>query len=285
MCEVGRIVYRLVVDLDDHIPGTESGLFPAAAFFHRAHQHAFAVLDPKEVSQLRGKVFHHQPAAQRRVDDDHRDGHVEVRHRGDLRHVELEFAALWRPSHRLVPVGKLHLDRQGLTVAADAEIHHAARWRFFNHPAQLGSTLYRRAVQAYDDVMLVQPGLSGGSVLVDHRDLRAVLFLELQFSQPLRRNVSDIHSEIRRSAALLRAVTPVPALAGAIVVQFRGVRTGDQRKEKYAKQEAIDHKALPNRVTGRWSLVVSKLSQSAANPERPATDDQRLFLIHTPASG
>src|SRR5271157_4101117 len=66
MCEVGRIVYRLVVDLDDHIPGTESGLFPAAAFFHRAHQHAFAVLDPKEVSQLRGKVFHHQPAAQRR---------------------------------------------------------------------------------------------------------------------------------------------------------------------------------------------------------------------------
>ncbi len=48
--------------------------------------------------------------------------------------------------------------------------------------------------------MLVQPGFSGGSVLVDHRDLCSVLFLKLQFSQPLGRNVGDVHSEIRRSA-------------------------------------------------------------------------------------
>src|ERR1039457_1055601 len=53
--------------------GTESGLFPATAFFHRAHQHAVAALDPKELSQLRSDIFHHQPAARRRVDDDHRD--------------------------------------------------------------------------------------------------------------------------------------------------------------------------------------------------------------------
>ena len=114
------------------------------------------------------------------------------------------------PRHRLVPVGKLHLDGHWLTVAADAEIHHAARGRFLNHPAQLGSTLYRRAVQAHDDVMLVQAGFSGGSVLVNHGDLRSVLFLELQFSEPLRRNVGDVHSEIRRSAAaLFRTVAPI----------------------------------------------------------------------------
>ena len=118
-----------------------------------------------------------------------------------------------------MPVGKLRFDRQRLTVAADAESHHAAWRRFLDHPAQLGGTLYRRTVQAHDDIMLVQPGFSGGSVLVDHGDFRTVLFLELQFSQPLRGNVGDIHSEIGGAAALLCAVTPVPDFARAIVVR------------------------------------------------------------------
>src|ERR1700674_1454849 len=183
MSEVGRIVHRLVVDLDDHISGTESGLFSATAFFHRAHQHALAVLHAKEVSQLRSNVFHHQPAACRLVDDDHRDGHIEVRHCGHFRHPRHVDVNLRLPRHRLAPVGKLHLDGHRLTVAADPEIHHSAWGRFLNHPAQLGSTLYGCTVQAHDDVMLVQPGFSGGSVLVKHGDLCSVLLLELLFSE------------------------------------------------------------------------------------------------------
>src|ERR1039458_36505 len=246
MREVGGIVHRLVVDLDDHISGTDSGLFSAAAFFHRAHQHAVAALDPKEISQLRCNVFHHQPAAHPGVDDDDRDRQVEVRQVRQLGHLwHLELTVL-TPPRRLVPVGELHLDRHSLTVAADAEIHDAAGRRFLNHPAQLGGTLYRGTVQAYDDVVLVQPGFSGGSVLVDHGDRGSVLFLEFQFAQPLRRNVSDVHSEIRRSAALFRAVIPVPAFARTIVVQPRWLRAGDQRKKKHAKQEAMDHS--PSRI-------------------------------------
>ena len=53
MREVRRVVHRLIVDLDDHVSSAEPGLLAAAAFFHRAHQHAFAVLYPKELSQLR----------------------------------------------------------------------------------------------------------------------------------------------------------------------------------------------------------------------------------------
>src|SRR5208282_4209886 len=207
------IVHRLVVDLDHHISRAESSLFSATAFFHRAHQHSVAVLDSKEIAQLRSNVFHHQPAAHRRVHDHHRHGQVEV-HRGyvDLRYVDLD---VWFPRHRLAPVGKLHLDGQRLTVAANAEIHHAAWRHFSNHAAQLSRTLYRRTVQTYDHVVFVQSGFSGGSVLVDHRNLGSVLFLELQFSQTLGRNVSDVHSEIRRSAALFGI--PVPAFAGVII--------------------------------------------------------------------
>src|SRR5271169_2333637 len=97
--------------------------------------------------------------------------------------------------------------------------------------------------------MLAQPGFSGGSVLVDHRDLGSVLFLELQFSQPLGGNVGDVHSQIRRSAALLAAETPVPTFAGTIIarlrVRFRRSRDSCQgkyqSKNKRAKQEAMDH--------------------------------------------
>src|SRR6266849_106044 len=272
MRKVRGIVHRLVVDLDDDIPGSESALIPATAFFHRAHQHALAVLDPKEFSQLRGNVLDHQSAPQRRVDDDHRNRYVEVGQRGHLRHPGHD-VDLRLPFHRLVPVGELHLDRQWLAVTADAEIDHAARRRLLNHPTQLSSTLYRRAVQAYDHVMFVQTGLSGGSVLVDHRDLRSVLFLELQFSEPLRRDVCDVHSEIRGSTApLFRPITPTPAFARAVVGQLRRLRAGNQRKKKHAKQEAMDHNPPPEKA--------NPLMERRASP--PGSGRARRPSLHNP---
>src|ERR1700687_1250016 len=124
--------------------------------------------------------------------------------------------------------------------------------------------------------MLVQSGFSGGGVLVNHGDFRAVLFLELQLSQPLRRNVGNVHSEIRRSAAaLFRTEAPIPVFARAIVVRLLRLRAGGQGKKKHAKQEAVDHS--PSRIkASRWSLVVGKLSRSAVNRERltTTTDDR-----------
>src|SRR5579864_5393506 len=65
MGEVAGVVYRLIVDLDDHVAGMETGLLCAASFLYCAHQHAIAILDAEEVSKLRRDVLHHQPAARR----------------------------------------------------------------------------------------------------------------------------------------------------------------------------------------------------------------------------
>src|ERR1700677_2417647 len=174
--EVGRIVHRLGVYLYHYISGAEAGLVAAAALFDHAHQHALAVFDAKEVSQLGSDVLDHETASRQLVDHDHRDRQIEVghggyiRHLGDLRHFRF-------PGHQLVAVRKLHLDGHGLTVAADAERDHAAGGGLFDHAAQLSSALYRSAVQADDDVMDLHLSFSGGSVLIYLGDLGAVLFL------------------------------------------------------------------------------------------------------------
>jgi hypothetical protein len=146
-----------------------------------------------------------------------------------------------------VPVGQLHLDGHGLTVAADAESHHAARRRFLNHAAQLGGTINRSAVEAYDHVMLVHAGFSRGSVLVDHGDLRSVFFLELQFRKALSGDVVDVDSEVRRSAALF-GIIPVPAIVRAHGIGLRRLRGESQRngkpEKKYAQQHAMHHRVF-----------------------------------------
>src|SRR5260221_11888700 len=109
MREVRRIVDWMIVDLDHHISGTESSLFPPTAFFHRAHQYAIPAFDSKKLAQLGSYVFYRQPAACRLVDDDHRDRDVEVRHRGPLRHLRHLNINRRFSRHPPTPVRAFHL--------------------------------------------------------------------------------------------------------------------------------------------------------------------------------
>src|SRR5208282_3175461 len=202
MGKVGGIVDGLVVNFDDDISGAESGFFPATAFFHRAHQHALAIFDAKEVSQLGSDVLHHQAAARQLVNDDDGDGKIEVRHRGHLghfwhgRHIRL-------PCHRLVPVGQLHFDRHGLTVATDPQANDAARRSFLDHAAQLSSAFDGRAVEAQYDVVFVQAGFTSGSVLVNGGDLDSVFLIQFEGSEAIRGNVLDVDTEVGGSGGAL----------------------------------------------------------------------------------
>jgi dienelactone hydrolase len=49
-----------------------------------------------------------------------------------------------------------------------------------DHPAQLGPAFNRGAIHGQNDVVLLQPSLSGGSVLIHHRDLYALFLFQLQ---------------------------------------------------------------------------------------------------------
>ena len=83
-----------------------------------------------------------------------------------------------------------------LAFPADSQGDHAATGSFADHPPQLGCALNSGPVQGQDDIVFFETGFAGRGVLIDHGDFRAVLFLELQLSQPLRRNVGNVHSEV-----------------------------------------------------------------------------------------
>ena len=51
--------------------------------------------------------------------------------------------------------------------------------------------------------MFFQSGLAGGSILIDQRHFDAVLFLEFQFAQAIRGDVTGIHAEIGPAAEVL----------------------------------------------------------------------------------
>src|SRR5271167_90350 len=69
--EIARVVHRLVVNLDDHVSGTEASLLRAAAFLDRAHQNTIAILHAEEFSQLWSDVLHRQSAPRRGSDHHH----------------------------------------------------------------------------------------------------------------------------------------------------------------------------------------------------------------------
>src|SRR5215831_19754097 len=181
MSEIGGVANRLRIYFDNHISRVESGLVSPASLFDRAHKHAAAVLDAEELPELRSDVFDHQSAAHGGVRDDDRDGQIEIRHDRNVWHLDIDVAGI--ECHHLAAISKLHLERQRLSSAAQTERDDATTGGFTNHAPQLCSTFDRRAIQGENDVVLLQSGLAGGSILIDHRHLGALLFLEFESAQ------------------------------------------------------------------------------------------------------
>ena len=137
MGEVSGIVYRLFIDLHNHVAGMEARFFRAAAFFNIAHQHAVTIFHAKEFTQLRGQVLDHQAAAHGGHRSHHRNSRNFNRCHVNLGHFHMKILHIAHGKF-FVPVGQLQFDGKGRAVAAQAEFNDAAGRRLVDHPAQLG---------------------------------------------------------------------------------------------------------------------------------------------------
>ncbi len=95
-----------------------------------------------------------------------------------------------------------------LAIAAQPECDDAPRRHFVDHPPQLGSALDRCAVHRENDVVLLDARLSGRSILIHHRHLDALFFLQLQGGHALGRDVGDVDAKVRRSSAVFAPESP-----------------------------------------------------------------------------
>ena len=100
----------------------------------------------------------------------------------------------------VLAVRQLHFDGHGLAVAAEAQGHHASRRRFPDHAPQLFHAFHFCAVHGEDDIVLFEPGLARGRVLVHHGDFHALLFFQLEGAQAVGSDVSRVHAEIGTAA-------------------------------------------------------------------------------------
>src|SRR5450631_2473802 len=160
----------------------KASLLRNASLLHRANQNSVAILGAEEISQLRSEVLDHQPAAHGRMHYYYRNRHIDtnIRHRrnrrdrGDGRHDELKVSGL---RSETFPVRKLRLESARLAIAADFDVDHATAGNFADHAPQLLHTFDFLSIDAQDDVVLFDAGLSSRSVLVHHGHFHAALLL------------------------------------------------------------------------------------------------------------
>src|SRR5581483_4252115 len=77
--EITAIVHGRSVHFDYYVAGAESRLLGVASLLNGTNQDAIAALHAKKLAKLWRQVFHHDAAAARRVDHNHR-GNVDFRH-------------------------------------------------------------------------------------------------------------------------------------------------------------------------------------------------------------
>ena len=152
-----------------------------------------------------------------------------------------------RTHELLVLVGQLHFDGQRLPVAAHSQRNDAARRSFVDHPLQLRLALDRRAIQSEDDVMLLDAGLAGRSILVNHRYLDTLFFFQLQGAQAFRGDVRDVDAQVGIGAAVFAGEYPRPVRRVRRHV-LRRVRKGKQQRQQHdASHNVFTHGHSPTR--------------------------------------
>src|SRR5215831_5019863 len=197
MGKIGAIGKLLVVRAYDAVAGLEAGLFRRAAFLHRANENTFTVLDAKIFPQLAAQVLG-LDAQRGRV-------HVELKGKSGII-IKVESLRRARYARNddlgttlgedLVAIAELYADLHGVAVAADAQVHAAARRHLAQKAAQLLFAVHGSPVELQDHIVLFQAGFAGRRVLVDHGDFHAALFLELQRPNPLGGDVLDVDPEV-----------------------------------------------------------------------------------------
>src|SRR5882724_1234795 len=138
------------------------------------------ILRSKVHSQLRSEVLHHQPTTRRGVDNDHGSWNIHILQDLEVGHVEFEWLyPHLRHGHKgRLAVRKLGFQSQWLPATNQPEGHHTSGRNFTNHAPQLLDALHSRTIHTEDDVVLFDPGFTGGGVLVHHGHFHAVVILE-----------------------------------------------------------------------------------------------------------
>ena len=124
---------------------------------------------------------------------------------GGICHVEALVVHRLHVRPFLAAVREFHLDRQRLPIPAQSQRHHASRRSFVDHPMQLRLALDGRSIHRQNNVVLPDAGISRGSVLIDHRDFDALLFLQLQRAQPVGSDIRDVNTKISARVPNLRS--------------------------------------------------------------------------------
>src|SRR5215470_9499693 len=120
---VGKL---FIVGTDEDIARLKPGFLRHAALFHRAHQHAFAVLYSEVFSKLAAQVFSLHSQHRRialHLDRESWNLHLRTTHARDD-HLGFD------RSSDFSAIGKLEIDVEGIAVAADAKRYVASR-RYF----------------------------------------------------------------------------------------------------------------------------------------------------------